>query len=326
MRAVNETCEQCRFDGSSYTAQDVVTTLLAIDAMWRDATAGIDDPVLTARPAPGVWSALEYAAHSRDQIGMMGKLLHAVLTVDDLVLDDPTGGAVPEPEPGGDMAAVLDGMRANTYRIHDKARHLDAAAWRRTFTIDGAERDAGWVVRHAIHDTFHHLQDVGRGLHALGAGAPAQEGAVVQINTSGGGVPKLAVDEVEVGYRGLLGDRQAARKHHGRPFQALCLWSADVIGALQSEGHPVAPGLAGENLTISGLDWSTLRPGVRVLAGEVLAEISAYATPCKKNAAWFAGGDFNRMQQERHPGWSRLYAWVLEPGRIRTGDAVLVEP
>jgi hypothetical protein len=326
MSGLNETCEQCRFDGSSYTSQDVVTTLLAIDEMWRETTAAIDGSILAARPGPGVWSALEYAAHSRDQIGMMGKLLHAVLTVDDPVLEDPTRGVMPEPDPRGDVAAVLDGMRANTHRIHDKARHLDAAAWRRTFTLDGVGLDAGWVVRHLIHDTFHHLQDVGRGLHALGAGAPAQEGAVVQINTSGGGVPKLPVDEVEVGYRGLLGDRQASRKHHGRPFQALSLWSSDVIGALQSEGHPIAPGLAGENLTIAGVEWATLRPGVRVLVGEVLAEISAYATPCKKNAAWFADGDFNRMQQERYPGRSRLYAWVLEPGRVRTGDPVLVEP
>ena len=41
---------------------------------------------------------------------------------------------------------------------------------------------------------------------------------------------------------------------------------------------------------------------------------------------WFSDGDFNRMDHERHPGWSRAYAWVREPGTIRSGDAVIVEP
>jgi len=58
----------------------------------------------------------------------------------------------------------------------------------------------------------------------------------------------------------------------------------------------------------------------------VLAEISAAATPCDKNAGWFLAGDYDRMSQDEHPGWSRLYAWVLEPGEIADGDRVTVEP
>jgi len=34
----------------------------------------------------------------------------------------------------------------------------------------------------------------------------------------------------------------------------------------------------------------------------------------------FKGGDFTRVSQKRHPGWSRVYARVLVPGRIRQGD------
>ena len=41
-----------------------------------------------------------------------------------------------------------------------------------------------------------------------------------------------------------------------------------------------------------------------------------------KNAAWFADGDFNRMNQKTHPGCSRVYARVLEEGQLRTGDTV----
>jgi MOSC domain-containing protein YiiM len=65
---------------------------------------------------------------------------------------------------------------------------------------------------------------------------------------------------------------------------------------------------------------------VRVRIGDTLLETSAYATPCAKNAQWFADREFRRMDHDRHPGWSRVYAWVLEPGTIRPGDEVIVEP
>ena len=99
-----------------------------------------------------------------------------------------------------------------------------------------------------------------------------------------------------------------------------------MIQGLQAEGHPIQAGSAGENITISGIDWPTLRTGVQLLIGEVLAEVSAYSTPCAKNAQWFVARDFRRMEHERHPGWSRVYAWVREPGTIRVGDQVVVEP
>lgn len=160
-------------------------------------------------------------------------------------------------------------------------------------------------------------------LRAVGLRTPSTSGAVVQLAASGGGVPKTPLAVGQIGHRGLDGDRQRSRQHHGRVWQALCLWSADVIEALQAEGHPIGFGSAGENVTVRGLDWPAVRPGVRLALGdEVRVEISAFAVPCQKNARWFVGGDVQRMSQERHPGWSRVYAWVLQPGTVRTGDAV----
>jgi hypothetical protein len=176
-----------------------------------------------------------------------------------------------------------------------------------------------------VHEGIHGLRDLGRALHEAGAGAPTQDGVVAQLSTSDGGVPKSPVGTVDVGRRGLVGDRQDNRKHHGRPFQALCLWSTEVIDALVVEGHPVHPGAAGENITVTGIDWTTIRPGVRLLVGQVLCEVSAWALPCRKNDQWFTGRS-DRIDHDLHPGWSRAYAWVLEPGTIATGDPVAVEP
>ena len=177
-----------------------------------------------------------------------------------------------------------------------------------------------------MHDGTHHLHDIGRIRVALGDRTMSPDGVVVQLNRSDGGVPKRPVDRLEVDWSGAVGDRQADRRHHGRPFQALCLWSADVIAALQAEGHPIDRGSAGENVTVAGVDWAALRPGTIVRVGEVVAEISSHATPCSKNRAWFSDGDWNRIDHDRHPGWSRLYAWVLERGTIAPGDVVVVEP
>jgi MOSC domain-containing protein YiiM len=151
------------------------------------------------------------------------------------------------------------------------------------------------------------------------------EGTVVQLSVSPGGLPKLPIDTAEVTWNGMAGDRQATRLHHGRPWQALCIWSAEVITDFQRAGHNLAPGRAGENITISGLPWPDVRAGVRLRIGEVLCEVSAYALPCASNKPWFIDGDFRVMHHERGPV-SRVYAFVLEPGRVTVGDSAILEP
>jgi hypothetical protein len=173
--------------------------------------------------------------------------------------------------------------------------------------------------------TWAALQAAGPALRAAGELPARRQGEVVGLFRSGGGVPKAAVDSVEVDWGGVVGDRQANRTHHGRPWQALCIWSAEVIDDFRAQGHPLAPGNAGENITVRGLTWDDVRPGVRVQVGSVLCEISSYALPCSKNARWFSGGDFSLMHHERGPV-SRVYATVLEQGSIAVGDAAILEP
>ncbi len=151
------------------------------------------------------------------------------------------------------------------------------------------------------------------------------EGTVTQLSVSPGGLPKVAVDVADVTWKGIEGDRQATRVHHGRPWQALCIWSLEVIDDFRRAGHPLEPGRAGENITVSGLPWAEVRAGVRLRIGEVLCEVSAYTLPCKSNSRWFIDGDFNVMHHERGPV-SRVYATVLEPGRVATGDPAVLEP
>lgn len=144
-----------------------------------------------------------------------------------------------------------------------------------------------------------------------------------QLSISAGGVPKLPVPAARLTPLGLEGDGHHDAKNHGGPERALCLYALEVIERLRAEGHSVAPGATGENVTVAGLDWSRVVPGTRLrLGATALVEVTRYTTPCWKNADWFAGGDFNRMNQTTHPGDSRVYARVIQGGDISAGDAV----
>jgi MOSC domain-containing protein YiiM len=150
------------------------------------------------------------------------------------------------------------------------------------------------------------------------------EGTIESINTSRGGVPKTAVLEAQVTGEGIVGDVQRDLRYHGGPERAVSLYSLEMIAALQREGHPIAAGTAGENLTIAGLDWSLVVPGCEIQAGAVRLAVTRYASPCEKIRHSFKDEDFTRISQKLHPGWSRVYTRVVTGGTIRPGDAVRI--
>jgi MOSC domain-containing protein YiiM len=154
-----------------------------------------------------------------------------------------------------------------------------------------------------------------------------QTGILVSINRSGGGVPKRRVDDAKVSRLGLLGDAQDDKNHHGGPERAVCVYSLDRIQALQQEGHPIDVGTVGENITVEGIDWELVVPGVRIKLGDVVVlEVASFTAPCKTIKESFIEGEFVRISQKLHPGWSRVYARVLNEGEIHFGDHVEVIP
>lgn len=188
-----EVCAECGFDGAEYDVSDALGTLRAVPPMWDELTYGLSDAVLLARPAPGVWSAAEYAAHSAEVAMSMAFLLEATLADGDVRIVDP----VPEehdPDVTRGPAAALRWLDQKVDLVVAAARSIggdDAIGWQATVHVGGELfGDAGWILRHAVHDLTHHLADVGRGIHRLGAGAPTQHGTVAQLASGGGGVPK----------------------------------------------------------------------------------------------------------------------------------------
>ena len=82
------------------------------------------------------------------------------------------------------------------------------------------------------------------------AGLKMNRGTVVSLNMSRGGVPKLPVQKAELGSLGFVGDGHDDAESHGGPERAVCIYAAELIEALQQEGHPISPGSAGENITV----------------------------------------------------------------------------
>ncbi|MGZ6260526.1 MAG: GNAT family N-acetyltransferase [Candidatus Limnocylindrales bacterium] len=152
-------------------------------------------------------------------------------------------------------------------------------------------------------------------------------GRVRQVNISLGGVPKLPVAEAYVDELGLAGDRHHDDSEHGGPHRAVALFAIEAIRRVAQEGHPIGPGMAGENLTTEGIELAALPVGTRLAIGpQLLLEISKPDNPCKTIAASFRDGRFSRISILTSPLDSRMYARVLRPGTVHPDDRILVLP
>ena len=144
------------------------------------------------------------------------------------------------------------------------------------------------------------------------------KGSLVQLNVSGGGMPKLPVKSARISIDGVEGDWQKNRKYHGGPNRAICLFSVELYDWLREKGIDLKSGSVGENFTTEGLDLNQLQKGDRLRVGECLIEITDVRTPCSSLKKWDA--DLPELVVGRS-GW---VAKVIEEGTVHPGDAIEV--
>jgi hypothetical protein len=66
-----------------------------------------------------------------------------------------------EPEPRQiDIDAALIGIEREATSLLETFSELSPEEWHSTVTLDGSSVDPHWIVRHAIHDSTHHLLDI----------------------------------------------------------------------------------------------------------------------------------------------------------------------
>ena len=133
------------------------------------------------------------------------------------------------------------------------------------------------------------------------------------------------VGPVQVTRLGLPGDAIISKRHHGGPDQAIYVYGgADYAWWAAELGRVLAPGMFGENLTISDLETAGLAIGDRFHIGEVVLEVTAPRIPCGTFAARMGDPNFvARFRIAERPG---AYCRVIREGTIRAGDPVTLAP
>lgn len=131
---------------------------------------------------------------------------------------------------------------------------------------------------------------------------------------------------VHVGTTQVAGDQQADRKHHGGPDKAVYgyPWEHYATWAAEMDRDLFAPGQFGENLTTEGLLETQLCIGDRIRVGTVVLEVSQPRIPCFKLGITMKSKTFPKHLLKS--GRVGFYFRVLEPGVVRAGDAITVEP
>jgi DinB superfamily len=164
-------CAECRFDWD--TARDAaITTIATAGPRFTDALAVFDDVQVRTRPAPEVWSALEYAAHTRDTLDFYDERVRRVATEARPQLE--RRNVADLCDTSGYNAEVvfysLEALTANADRFATRLRDLPDNAWDRVgIGSEGGERTLLVLARRGAHEVEHHLLDVRRVQDVIGA-------------------------------------------------------------------------------------------------------------------------------------------------------------
>ena len=150
-----------------------------------------------------------------------------------------------------------------------------------------------------------------------------------QINWKGRieytGIYKLPTNEsVYLGKEEVHKDTIADKRVHGGIDKACYLFSSDQYDYWK-EKYPNLDwnwGMFGENLSISGLDESSLRIGDVLKIGQALVEVSESREPCYKLGIRF--GNQEILQEFVDHGYPGTYVRILEEGLVTAGDEVIM--
>lgn len=170
-------CDECGFDARTVSEAELVTTIGSFARRFRAPLTrflpGEDGAaVVRHRPAPDVWSALEYAGHVRDVLAFYRRRVELVLAEERPTFE--RIGQVTPPERVAtfhdeDEARTAEELATEATALADLLGSLAPEQWGRiglSSEGDGAERPIRQLAERAAHDAHHHLLDVGRSLRS----------------------------------------------------------------------------------------------------------------------------------------------------------------
>jgi hypothetical protein len=153
-------CPECGFDASGFAREDVGVLVRENARAWPPLLAG---PGAATRPAPEIWSALEYACHVRDVFRIYEERLRRMLTEDGPHYEnwDQDATAVADRYDAQDPRTVGAELVAAGDAVAARFDGVRGDAWARTgFRSDGAAFTVETFARYFVHDPVHHLREV----------------------------------------------------------------------------------------------------------------------------------------------------------------------
>jgi len=153
-------CDECGVDTRRIAATDVSRLVRSTVTVWQEVLAG---DAVRERPAPGVWSPLEYACHVRDVYRRFDTRLALMLDRDDPRFEnwDQDATAVQARYGEQDPAAVAVELAQAGDMVAAAFEAVDGDQWKRTGRrSDGARFTAETLARYFVHDVLHHVHDV----------------------------------------------------------------------------------------------------------------------------------------------------------------------
>jgi len=157
---LDEPCPECGFVAADVEVPAIGDAVRAGLPRWRSALAR---PEVTARPAPGVWSVLEYGAHVRDVFRVFDERLGLMLSQHDPLFAnwDQDAAALAGDYASQDPARVAVELEESGRAV---AERFDAVAPGQVERVGRRSNGSVFTVRtlgrYFLHDVEHHLHDV----------------------------------------------------------------------------------------------------------------------------------------------------------------------
>lgn len=158
-------CPECGVDYGTLHPPFAINTIKSFPRRFTEALAPEgdedNDAIIRVKPAPDVWSALEYTAHVADLLPTFAEVIHRMNTEDNPTLDfwDQDERAKSQNYNGQAKDAVLADMASGAAALVAEAEKVDAKAWGRMAEFPWGARDMEVMLQNAAHEGVHHLKD-----------------------------------------------------------------------------------------------------------------------------------------------------------------------
>lgn len=167
-------CPECGLDYDTISPRDAAGAVRTFPRRYRNVLThfGPDEDleeVIRTRPAPDVWSALEYTAHVAQTLDLMAPNIRQIVNEDNphLYTFDPDEQAEEQDYNDWTLLMAVSELESACADLSMAIEYTPSDAWNRKGTFDYGEREAIDIARNAVHEGSHHLRDIRRGLSQI---------------------------------------------------------------------------------------------------------------------------------------------------------------